>query len=126
MLLLLLTSLLPSSHVTVDRVDLLERHTLLDVTTQKPVFSQYIFWRYSEPLNSWPGYHVVSWRLEQYVAARPRRVLSGYRMDWFDGKEKEKRRCVVARWYVETACNWDPELSDRAFVECQRRRELAK
>lgn len=127
-LIILLASLLPTNHVAVDHVDVIELHTLTQFDQQKqtftPSFQQYIFWRFSDPINSWPGYHVIGFRLDKYVESRPVIVPGGYRMDWFDGKEKEQRRVVFARWYVVSECNWDPETSDRQFFEASARREL--
>lgn len=116
---LLLTLLLHSLDRVTDEVDVIERNVVCDWEGRESL-TQYIFWRMQTVSND-SDYHVVDWRLAKDIDAVPNKVKNRFRLDWYDKKTKRHRR-VVCRVYRERATLYDPEVHDRDFVSCDKRR----
>lgn len=121
----LLLAFLPSDHVVVDRVDVVEFNSFFN-EDGKSVFNQFIWYDIETrflPSGTHPttDYVVRDWRLEKDAPAPVKRG-DRYVQEWFDAKTKTARR-VESRVYVEIGSTYDREMIHRDRVpECKRRK----
>ena len=110
---LLLLAGCPASPWPVDRVDWIERNTVVSDKTGEVVLEQWIFWEHAGPSR------VVDWRPARGEIAE--RCADGWRLRWHDcGRLREVRAASLQRTWTWT----DPEVEDRRAWPQGRRRGI--
>lgn len=120
---LVLLAFQPVELVAAERCDLVELNHFYDEDARL-VFSQVIFWDWSEPDAR---YMVRAWRLVKSQTQLPIRDWrgGGYHAVWTDTHASiEVLRHVHAAAFRETWTQYDTELVERDILPKERRREL--
>lgn len=143
-LLLLVLAIQPApSWLIHDHADLVEINHFYNAENEnRLVFDQIIWWDLIDG-----EYRVVAWRILKNVRENrvpparpigPARFVGGHATPqydrslgmwvstWFDEKQNDLFRRVTALTYRETWTPYDPELVDREFLECSKRRGLSR
>ncbi|MEZ6091624.1 MAG: hypothetical protein R3C05_27140 [Pirellulaceae bacterium] len=120
-LLSVLSSSIPNTSSTDERVDLIELNHFFD-ENGRHVFDQVIFYQWSTTHHR---YHVQAWRLVKDSSQLPKQSWkpSGYRCVWYD---EGTLRTVFASAFRETWTQIDPERSNRQLLPQDQRTGLSK
>lgn len=110
----------PIRHVTIDQVEVIEYNHFYD-EQGRHVFDQLIFFDWSPRENR---YQIRDWRLIKTVSQAPYHDANRgfYVATWHDGLTLRQVRAAAIR---ETWTQYDPELTERAVLPKEHRRELS-